>query len=38
MLGKIIVKVSQDDKSVGYVYMPNHPGMGKKGVKFAPKW
>jgi hypothetical protein len=32
MTGKIELKVSEDDDSVAYVYLPEHPGPGKRSV------
>ncbi len=32
MLNEIKLVVSEDDKTVGYIYLPNHPGKGQSGV------
>lgn len=29
---KIYLKVSEDDPDVAYLYLPGHPGEGKRGI------
>jgi len=37
MENKILLKLSEDDTEVGYVYLPNHPGPGTPNIVHSQK-